>query len=334
MKKSLLLLSIWLCALCAAAKDDAQAEKWYAQAEELYMDEKYAEAFKLFGKAAKEGHDGAQEYLGEMYLRGEGVKQDYAKAMSWFTVAAEQGNAEAQVYLAYMFAEGDGVEKNSRLAFEWWRKAAAGGNAEAQRVVAAAYYAGSDSAGVKKDPTQGLFWYGKAAQHGDEDAARQVRMGDVYMSDIGSGYYKPEFYNPRINFKPRKPMVAFALGLIPIPGFGQFYNGQITKGSWRAIIGSGGLLWLIIGSSLGSEGMEVNYGGFMAAGAAMWAIPWVWGWIDAPIVASKKNRRYGVYGWNVSKDSYLSLHPQVRPAHSFGGAATGVVGGMSLQLNF
>ena len=41
----------------------------------------------------KQGHAGAQFYLGLMYRTGEGGPKDGAEAARWYTKAAEQGNA-------------------------------------------------------------------------------------------------------------------------------------------------------------------------------------------------------------------------------------------------
>ena len=47
-------------------------------------------------KAAEQGHAGAQEELGWMYLMGVGVEKDKVKAVEWYRKAAEQGYARAQ----------------------------------------------------------------------------------------------------------------------------------------------------------------------------------------------------------------------------------------------
>ena len=46
-------------------------------------------------KAAEQGHAGAQNRLGVMYERGEGVRVDMVEAYRWFTIAAAGGNTFA-----------------------------------------------------------------------------------------------------------------------------------------------------------------------------------------------------------------------------------------------
>ena len=52
---------------------------------------RYAEALRWYAAAAEGGYAGAQNSLGIMYLRGEGVAQDCDLAASWIGRAAAQG---------------------------------------------------------------------------------------------------------------------------------------------------------------------------------------------------------------------------------------------------
>lgn len=49
------------------------------------------EAFQWYQGAAERGYAGAQNSIGVMYARGEGVKEDCAIAARWFQLAASQG---------------------------------------------------------------------------------------------------------------------------------------------------------------------------------------------------------------------------------------------------
>lgn len=55
----------------------------------------YAEAFRLYSKAAAAGNPQAQFQLGDMYFYGEGVPADQKLAVEWFRKAAARGNKEA-----------------------------------------------------------------------------------------------------------------------------------------------------------------------------------------------------------------------------------------------
>ena len=52
----------------------------------------YLEAIKWYRKAAEQGHVEAQYNLGNMYFRGETVKQDRLEAIKWYKKVAEQNN--------------------------------------------------------------------------------------------------------------------------------------------------------------------------------------------------------------------------------------------------
>jgi hypothetical protein len=52
--------------------------------------------------AAEQGNDEAQCWLGMMYAKGEGVKQNHYEAIKWFRKAADQGNDRALTYSRYV----------------------------------------------------------------------------------------------------------------------------------------------------------------------------------------------------------------------------------------
>ena len=54
-----------------------------------------AEAFKWISRAAEQDEPDAQKMLGDMYNRGEGVKEDGAAALEWYQRAYRNGNGEA-----------------------------------------------------------------------------------------------------------------------------------------------------------------------------------------------------------------------------------------------
>ena len=85
---------------------------------------------------AENGDDTAQNQLGFMYQKGQGVAKDDTQAVSWFRKAAEQGYPNAQYNLGVRYQEGKGVPKDEAQAKEWFRKAAAQGNPDAQKALA------------------------------------------------------------------------------------------------------------------------------------------------------------------------------------------------------
>lgn len=67
---------------------------------------RYAEAFPVFVTLAKKEDAVAQNYLGLMYAKGQGVTRNDATAAYWFRSAAQWGHEKAQRNLAFLIANG------------------------------------------------------------------------------------------------------------------------------------------------------------------------------------------------------------------------------------
>jgi SEL1 protein len=86
-----------------------------------------AENIKQAGYAPK-----SAAYLGRMYLRGEGVKQDYAMAMMWFERGAEFDDRECHNLLGVMWRDGlVPGRQDMKIALAQFTKAAGNELAEA-----------------------------------------------------------------------------------------------------------------------------------------------------------------------------------------------------------
>ena len=64
-----------------------------------YLRGDFANAYREFLAAGRQGVARAQFSLGLMYLRGQHVGRDYAKAVRWLRKAADQGDGEAYMVL-------------------------------------------------------------------------------------------------------------------------------------------------------------------------------------------------------------------------------------------
>lgn len=117
----------------------------------------------------------AQRYLGQRYLKGEGVPKDERESVRWFRLAADQGDAFAQCDLGYMYAIGQGVPKDELEAVRWFRLAADQQFAKAQSYLGDTYAKGF---GVPRDERQSHRWYRLAANQGD--AWAQFNLGEMY----------------------------------------------------------------------------------------------------------------------------------------------------------
>ena len=138
------------------------------------------EAVKWYRKAAEQGDANAQNSLGVMYYKGEGVPRDHQEAVKWYRKAAEQGHAGAQFNLGLMYHQGEGVPKNATEAVRWWRKAAEQGTASAQVNLGLMYLRGE---GVPKNATEAVKWFRRAAERGD--AQGQLNLGAMYANGEG-----------------------------------------------------------------------------------------------------------------------------------------------------
>ncbi len=87
----------------------------------------YRQAVDRLKPLAERGHAEAQNKLGDLYLRGQGVPRSAADAATWYQKAAEQNHPEAQYSLASMYAYGLGVPQDYAKAAEWSQKAVANG---------------------------------------------------------------------------------------------------------------------------------------------------------------------------------------------------------------
>ena len=86
-----------------------------------YQREDYATAFREFKSLAETGAAEAQNILGVMYDKGQGVPQDYVQAYMWLTLAAAQGvkqAPEARDRLARQMSSAQ-IEEAQQLAHEW-----------------------------------------------------------------------------------------------------------------------------------------------------------------------------------------------------------------------
>jgi TPR repeat protein len=97
-------------------------------AKTAYQKGDYAATIQLIRPLAEQGNAIAQDSLGYMYDRGEGVLQDYEQAVKWMRTAADHGDAFAQGEIGDMYMLGHGVPHDRVLAYMWLNLAAAQGD--------------------------------------------------------------------------------------------------------------------------------------------------------------------------------------------------------------
>lgn len=82
----------------------------------------YQTALNIWLPKAQAGDPQAQNYVGEIYDKGLGIKPDYDLAFVWYKKAALQGYSKAQLNLGYLYERGLGVKQDKALAMEWYGK--------------------------------------------------------------------------------------------------------------------------------------------------------------------------------------------------------------------
>ena len=219
------------------------------------------EWFKWLEMFANYGIADAQNALGFLYSKGEGVVQNSSKAFEWYKKSAEQGNQDAQVNVASYYSNGVLVAKDYEKAFYWLEKAAKQGNAQAQLELAKHYALGR---GVSKNAVKAFEWHLKAANQGL--AIAQNNLGTAFMNGEGVDidYIKSvEWYE-----KSAKQGLAIALGNLGISyqnGFGVLRDYKRAIELYKQAADKGYLPALMELSEMYGEGLGVEQDEYKAA---------------------------------------------------------------------
>ncbi len=154
-----------LCWSAAALADFDQAQLAYEKGD-------YRQAAKLAEPLADQGSPLAQNLLGVLFERGQGVTASRTQAAVWFERAARQGNVMAQVNLARVI-----LDERPQSAVNWLKKAAAKNYPPALTTLGMLYAEG------RKAPlsSQKAFNYlEKAASYGY--APSQMALAELYLT--------------------------------------------------------------------------------------------------------------------------------------------------------
>jgi TPR repeat protein len=146
---------------------------------ERYTIHDYVRARALLEPLAQHGNPDAQQLLGSMYAKGEGVPQDDARAAQWLSLAAEQGKVDAQFALGIMYRDGVGVPKDRALALTWLRRAAEQQHSDAANSVGELYRGSASTV----DHQEAAAWFERAALLGNGTA--QFNLGVLFAFGRG-----------------------------------------------------------------------------------------------------------------------------------------------------
>ena len=136
---------------------------------DAYIKQDYKTAHKFWLPLAEQGDANAQQLLGVMYVKGQGVSQDYQEAVKWFLLSAEQGLPEAQFSLGKVYDKGQGVPQDYKEALKWNLLSAEQGFASAQFSLGIMYFKGQ---GVPQDYVSAHMWWNLAGSNGDKIAVK------------------------------------------------------------------------------------------------------------------------------------------------------------------
>ena len=140
----------------------------------------YTRARELFEEADGKGDLLAVTLMGELYQSGEGVVQDYAQARQLYQRAADAGESLAMNNLGVLYETGLGVPKDYTNARQWFEKAAATDNPEATSNLGWLYQNGW---GCPQDYAKARQFYERAAARGNPVAMNN--LGNIYGEGLG-----------------------------------------------------------------------------------------------------------------------------------------------------
>ncbi|MFM9899165.1 tetratricopeptide repeat protein [Sphingorhabdus sp.] len=136
---------------------------------EAYESGDFSTALREWTALAERGSAVAQNNVGAMYMKGQGVSQSDYEAVKWYRLSASQGYAQAQHNLGGAYRDGKGVLQDYREALKWFRMAASQGNADGQAGLGSMYGLGH---GVIQDNVYAHMWSNIAAANGSDVGAK------------------------------------------------------------------------------------------------------------------------------------------------------------------
>ena len=93
------------------------------------------EGMKWLRKSAQQNNPNAMDYIGDLYMDGNGVPINKQEAVKWYRKAADLGFDEAMWNLGRCYEKGEGVEKSIDNAVSWYKKGAENGFAKCKQAL-------------------------------------------------------------------------------------------------------------------------------------------------------------------------------------------------------
>ena len=140
----------------------------------------FAEARRLYDKAAASGYAMAMNNIGAMYEGGDGVPRNYAEAVRWYGKAVALGEPIAMVDLGWLYEHAHGVAQDLSEARRLYETAARAGVPAGMNNLGLLYLNGK---GVARDTTEARRLFEQGIALGD--AANMNDLGVMYMEGAG-----------------------------------------------------------------------------------------------------------------------------------------------------
>ena len=176
----------------AAKQGDAKAQYALAIMHDVAVDmgkeKDRTPAFKLYARAAAQGHVGADRNLAEAYAKGKGVARSPLDAVIWYTLY-EANNVNLGGYdLAMLLRHDKDVPGDDTLAALWFGRASGAPSAgDAQYQLALMYEQGL---GVHQDKAEAAAYYTKAANDKNSLAMADAQVHLAELLYRGDGVHK------------------------------------------------------------------------------------------------------------------------------------------------
>ena len=140
----------------------------------------YAEARRLYDKAAAGGYPMAFNNIGSIYESGDGVRMDYAEAGRWYKKGADAGEPIAMIDLGWLYETGHGFARNCPEAVRLYETAVKAGVPAAMNNLGLLYL---DGKCVERDYAEAKRLFDQGVALGDD--ASMNSLGVLY--DNGDG---------------------------------------------------------------------------------------------------------------------------------------------------
>ncbi len=167
------------------AADGGNREAMYQAAELYFFNENGEERKKWLLKAAEQNYADAEFALAGICECSE--PPDYKGAVGWYTRAFEHGESDAAAYIGEIYMRGNGVARDEAAGFQWFKKASDNDSVYGTYLVGKCYF---DGTGVPQDKVKAIELYTEAAEY-DYDAQFALAMcyidGDGVKKNVKKG---------------------------------------------------------------------------------------------------------------------------------------------------